>query len=211
MAAAVSFYAGFTPVILTGSGLGFYGASFGTSVQVGQYQDSTFITNSTGSAQGPEANNAKYQGDVSGVNINGSGLMHIREVPLLSGTLNISFTNDTEVNTQNGEVRIFDRSDITQPASGVTSQVAQLVQGLSGVDPTTGAAQVWSAAEDGWLALSGSGLTMTLLNNPGSGGLGASGAAGEDTQHDWYLCLSASPDSIGSKTLYGLFTQLEYL
>lgn len=211
MGAAVDFFAGFTPVDLAGSGIGFYGATFGTSVQVGQYQDATFITNSTGSAQGPEANNAKYQGNVSGVSINASGVMHIREVPLLSGSVNVRFTNDTAVNTQNGEVRIFDRTDTNAGASGVTTQVAHLVQGLSGVEPTTGAAQAWDSGEDGWLPLSGSGTTMTLLNNPGSGSLGASGAAGEDIRHDWFLSLSATPDSIGSKTLYGMFVQLEFL
>jgi hypothetical protein len=38
-----------------------------------------------------------------------------------------------------------------------------------------------------------------------------SNSAWTDTQHDWYLVLSASPDSIGSKTLYGLWVSLEYL
>jgi hypothetical protein len=215
MGAAVNFYAGLgdeaSAVDLSGSGIGFYGASFGTSVQVGQYQDTSFITNSTGSAQGPQTDNNKYQGDVSGVDNNGDGVTHIRELALESGTVNVRFTNDTAVDTQNGEARIFDRSDINAGASGVTTQVAQLVTGLSGVEPTTGAAQAWDAGEDGWLALSGSGTVMVLLNSPGSGGQGGSGAAGEDTRHDWYLALSASPDSIGSKTLFGLFIQLEFL
>lgn len=215
MAAAISFYAGqgaeASGVSLAGSGLGFYGTSFGSSVQVGQYQDTTFITNSNGSAQGPQVDNNKYQGNVSGVSNNGDTVIHISGLPVHSGTLNISFTNDTAVNTQNGEVRIFDRTNEDNPASGVVSQVAQLVRGGSGVDPTTGEIQAWSAAEDGWLALSGSGLTMTLLNNAGSGGLGGSGTGGIDIRHDWYLALSASPSSIGSKTQFGLFCQLEYL
>jgi len=37
------------------------------------------------------------------------------------------------------------------------------------------------------------------------------GAAHEALRHDWYVALSASPDSIGSKTQYGLYFTLEYL
>ena len=37
------------------------------------------------------------------------------------------------------------------------------------------------------------------------------GAAHRATRHDWYLALSASPQSIGSKTDYGLNFTLEYL
>jgi hypothetical protein len=215
MGAAVDFYAGLggeaSGVDLSGSGIGFYGASFGASVQVGQYQDTSFITNSNGSVQGPQVDNNKYQGNASGVSNNGGGVIHISGLPLESGTVNIRFTNGSAVNTQNGEVRIFDRTDINAGASGVTSQVAQLVQGGSGVEPTTGAAQAWDSGEDGWLALAGSGTVSVLLNNPGSGGTVGSGASQEDTRHDWYFALSASPDTIGSKTLFGLYVQLEFL
>jgi hypothetical protein len=216
MGAAIGFWAGLgdeaSGVDLGAtSGLGFFGSGgFGTSVQVGQYQDTTFISDGSGVTQGPQVDNNKYQGNVSGVSNNGGGVIHISGLPLESGTLNVRFTNDSDVQTQNGELRIYDRVAINNDASGVTSQVAQLVQGGSGVEPTTGAAQTWSAAEDGWLALNGSGTTMTLLNSPGSGGQGPSGV-GTDTRHDWYTAISASPDSIGSKTAYGLYVELEYL
>ena len=52
--ALISFLAGEDDTIndLAGSGLGFYGAAgFGASVQVGQYQGRTFITNSSLVAQ----------------------------------------------------------------------------------------------------------------------------------------------------------------
>ena len=31
---------------IVGSGLGFYGSTFGSSVQIGSFQDRTFVTNS---------------------------------------------------------------------------------------------------------------------------------------------------------------------
>ncbi len=225
MGAAVTFWAGLGSGEalhhdLTASGIGFYGAAFGNSVQVGQYQDTSFITNSNGTEQAQQADNCKYLGNVTGVEINGFSPLngHISGLARQSGTVNVRFTNDAVVNTQNGEIRIFDRTDIDKAASGVTTQVAQLLSGgdndrvPSGVEPTTGDAQAWNIAEDGWLTLAGNSVTGVLLNNPGSGGYGSSGVAGiGDTRHDWYLAISATPTSIGSKTLYGLFIQLEFL
>lgn len=210
MAAVIGFWGslGASELNLGSSGVGFYGSTFGSSVQVGSYQDATFITNSNGTVNGGQLDNLKYVGTTSGVQVNGGATENLSGVPLASATLNIRFTFDTAVKTQNGEARIFDRTDINANASGVTSRVAQLVNGGSGVNQSTGAAQ---ASHNGWLALNGSGLTMTLLSSPGSGGLSPNGVDTSGTRHDWYLGLSASPDSIGSKTLYGLYCELEYL
>jgi len=41
--------------------------------------------------------------------------------------------------------------------------------------------------------------------------LSNSGALLRDIRHDWYVALSATPESIGSKTEYGLYFTLEYL
>ena len=60
----------------------------------------------------------------------------------------------------------------------------------------------------------GSGIVVPLAQSPGpSGHYAGDGSAntGQYTQHDWYLAISASPDSIGSKTQYGLYVELEYL
>ena len=206
MAAEISFYAGLTPVDMATSGLGFYGASFGNSVQVGQYQDSTYITSSDGSTEGPQANNAKYI-TASGVQINGSNTVHPSSLAVASGTVNIRFTYDNAVQTQNGEFRIYDRTSINNGATGVITQACQLVNGGSGVNNNGEAV----ASHSGWVAPSGSGTTVTLLSSPGSGGLSPSGTGTTDTRHDWYFCLSATPTSIGAKTAYGMYVQLEYL
>ena len=208
MAAAITFYSGNGATDLGSSGIGFYGSSFGQSVQVGFYQDSTFITNSNGTINGGSLYNTKYVGTTSGVQINGSGTITFATVPTLSGTMNVRFTYDSAVKTQNGQIRIFDRSDPNADPSGVTCQVNQIVNGFSGVNQSTGAAD---AANDGWFDLAGSGTTMTLLASPGTSGLSVSGVDTTSTRHDWYFALSASPDSIGSKTLFGAYIALEYL
>jgi hypothetical protein len=210
MAAAIDFYGGLGASLtgLGSSGIGFYGATFGSSVQVSSYQDSTFITNSNGTVNGGQIDNNKYLGNTSGVSVNGGTAEMLSGVPTTSGTLNVRFTFDSVVMTQNGQFRIMDRVSADAPASGVTSQVAQLVNGGSGVNQSTGAAQ---ASHNGWMALAGSGTTMTLLSSPGSGGLSPNGTGTTDTRHDWYLAMSASPSSIGSKTSFGGYCSLEYL
>jgi len=211
MAAAIDFYAGQgagTWVDLSSSGVGFYGAAFGNSVQVGQYQDSTFITTSNGVTEGPEATNAKYITS-SGLSIDGDVTVVPSAVALNSGTMNIRFTYDSAVKTQNCELRIYDRSSINNGATGVTTQVCQLANGGSGVS-SSGTA-IAPASHAGWVAPSGSGVTVALLSSAGSGGLSPSGTDTEDARHDWYACLSASPLSIGSKELFGLYVALEYL
>jgi hypothetical protein len=211
MAAAITFYAGQgggTFVNLNASGLGFFGATFGTSVQVGQYQDSTYITTGTGSAEGPQATNCKYITS-SGVSVDGDVTIVPSAVAINSGTMNIRFTFDSAVKTQNCQLRIFDRTDINAGATGVTTQVLQVANGGSGVT-SSGTAES-PGSHTGWIAPSGSGVTVALLSSAGSGGLSPSGTDTQDTRHDWYACLSASPLSIGSKELFGLYCQLEYL
>ena len=52
--ASISFFAGSTAINnLSGSGLGFFGGSFGQSVQLNSWQDTTFITD--GNGQVPDA------------------------------------------------------------------------------------------------------------------------------------------------------------
>lgn len=210
MAPTISFIAGgglFPINNLGGSGLGFYGVgSFGSSVNVASYQQRTFITDATGSMQGPEVNNVIYLNPGSGIlGQSGSGI-GLRSIPNYQATLNIRFNNDTACKTQNAKVMIFDRSNINNPASGVTTRVAQIihpnpVQGPGGSGDTTW----WN------FTTAATGLAMPLVNSPGTSGFSPNGPNTTDTQHDWFVALSASPDSIGSKTLYGCFFYVEYL
>lgn len=115
-------------VNISGSGLGFYGSTFGSSVQIGSYQTKTFITNSTGSTNGGNAYNIKF-GDhaATGVseNIN-SGIPLVR----INGyyrTLDVHFDHTSEVNVQNAQLRIYDRENINFPASGVNTKVAEII------------------------------------------------------------------------------------
>lgn len=213
MAAEINFFGIRTGTLtpLAGSGLGFYGSSFGSSVQVGSYQDTTFITNSNGTTQGPQNNNHKYDGTTSGLTFNGStvpSMEFTQKVPNQSGGLNVRFTFDTQVITQNAVLRIFDRVLKTNPASGVECRVSELIHPWPTFTPI-GSGGAWTLGSEGSptpvqnsLSLKASpGLSGTSVNGPGTSGV----------RHDWYCILSASPESIGSKTQFGLHMELEYL
>ncbi len=214
MAAEISFYAGQgggTWVDMSTSGMSFFGAAFGNSVQVGQYQDSTFITGSDGTPEGPQATNCKFE-TPSGIIVDGDSSIQPSAIATNSGTMNVRFTYDvapSSVKTQNCELRIFDRSVITNGATGVTTQVLQIANGGSGV--TTGGVAAAPASHLGWITPSGSGVVVALLSSAGTSGLSPSGVNTQDERHDWYVCLSATPLSIGAKSAYGLYVQLEYL
>lgn len=210
MAADIKFLAGsdFTIEDLSGSGLGFYSNDgFGGSVRVGEYQGRTFITNGAGTTQGPEVDNVKYLNAASGILGQAGTGIALTAIPNYQATLNVRFTYDSAVNVQNAKARIYDRSNPNNAASGVTCKVAEIIH------PTTTQTNNGSG-DTTWYTPAGSSITVPLANSPGPSGLYAGNGSNSNyaaTQHDWYLAISASPDSIGSKTQFGLYIELEYL
>ncbi len=203
MAANIGFYADDNHVInLGGSGIGFYGASFGSSVEVGDYQTTTFVTNGDGTLQGPQINNIQWSHPSSG-SINGSAPVSLLAVPNYLATLNIRFTNDTPVKTQNAKLYLYDRTSISNVPSGVTTKVAEIihpdiVQNING-----SGSSVWETpAGSSYLA---------CVASPGMSGQRPNGPDTTVDTHDWFFAVSGSPDSVGSKELYGLYFQVEYL
>ena len=235
--ASISFFAGSTSINnLSGSGLGFFGGSFWQSVQLNSFQDTTFITDGIGTNIGGAGNNMKYSTDTksfaAGV-VPATGLLW---VPNSKATLNIRFSNDSAVRTQNAKLRIFDRTNKDHPASGVITRVCELLHPSSSYEVEgSGDSTWWCSATHtgadsqgtflgstnpsarlpaGTLTVGGSGIYVPLAKSPGPSGFYAgngSANTGQYHQHDWYVGISASPDSIGSKTQYGLYVELEYL
>lgn len=207
MVAAINFYAGqFGITNLNGSGLGFYGGSFGQSVNVGAYQQTTFITNAAGTAQGPQVNNIKYLNSASGVVGSATSGVLLTQIPNYLATLNIRFTNDTPVKTQNVKMRIYDRNSIDVAPSGIVSQVAELIH-LDTVQNNNGSGSTI------WISIGGSGIILSLAPAPGLSGLFAGNGTNStwsDMTHDNYVTISQSPSTIGSK-LSAVYVSLEYL
>lgn len=206
MAAAINFYAGenFGIDNLAGSGLGFFGsAGFGASVQVGEFNDSTFITDGNGTNEGPQVDNTKWAHPSSGT-VNGAGPYALTSIPNYLSTLKIQFTNDTAVTTQNAELRIYDRSNVNNDPSGVTTYVAEIIHPTASIG-------AGGSGDSSWIQAHGSGVTVDFVDSPGESGLSPNGTSTSDTKHDWYTVITASPDSIGSKTQFGAYFSVEYL
>jgi hypothetical protein len=243
---------------LQGSGLGFYGTTFGSSVQIGSFQDSTFVTNADGTTQAQDGDNIKYVNSHSGIYKGNPTTKSVLLVPSSRSSLNIRFDHTSAVNVQNAQLRVYDRENINFPASGVRTMIAEMSNPVN-TFPTTdagsgdalwwgdderyaytnkngvvfigganGDARINSTAGGTLETVGGTGTIVPLMDNPGSGGrligdddtfLGKNsrttstmfGGTGVDMRHDWFLSLSASPTSIGSKTKYGLYFSLEYL
>lgn len=214
MAAAVIFLSGDGTTIqnLNGSGLGFFGTGgFGFSVQVSSYQDRTFITNGAGTIEGFEVDNNKFldggafgsEPNVSGVTLLGSGLL-LSQIPNYLSTVNVRFTNDTAVTTQNAILYIHDRISKVNAPSGVKAQVAEVIHIGTDHGPV-------GSGDNIWIRASGDGATVPLVSGPGVSGFSPSGPATSADRHDWFVAITATPLSIGSKTEFGMFVELEFL
>lgn len=202
--ATIGFYADdFEVTNLNGSGLGFFGAAFGSSISVGEYNTTTFITDGNGINQGPQVNNVKYVHPSSG-QINGGANILLTSIPNYLATLNIRFTHPSPVQLQNSELRIYDRVNINNDPSGVLCRVAEIVH------PSP--LQVAGGSGDStWQNVAGSGSILSLRPSPGYSGLYNNGTSTRpDTRHDIYVVCSSSPSSLGSK-LFSAFFSTEYL
>ena len=119
---------------LSGSGLAFYGATAGSSVQIGAYQGKTLVANSSGSSYADQTNNVKWRDDFpSGQCVLGGAFpgddtnIGLSGLKSHQGTLGIEFGHTAAVNVQNVQLRIYDRNNVNYPASGVNTKVAEIV------------------------------------------------------------------------------------
>jgi len=221
-----------------GEGLGFYGLGFGLSVPVGSVQNTTFVTNAAGTIAGVQCNNTSMisvgDANTAGV-VEANGVsISLPNLPNYLCPLNIRFTNDDPVRVQNCKLRIFDRDNPENAASGVTTYVyesrhpaaetsysnlhfrarnrdtwVEFGQGISSIDDQTfnGALEMTFTPSPGMHGEN----SDSLETDSGLGYQTTEGVEHLSTQHDWYVAISAEPTSIGSKTQYGLFFTLEYL
>lgn len=193
---------------LSGSGIGFFGSAGAlSSVRIGEYQDRTFVVNSAGTSSAAEIDNVKYVASSSGLISRGGveeSSINLQRIPNYKSTLNIRFTHDTEVSTQNAVIYAYDRTNINNGPSGLTCQIASIIH----PSVSTG---VLGSGSSSWVDSQGFSTALTCHASPGVSGLSPSGSSTSSTQHDWYFALSASPSSIGSKTDFGLYFSVEYL
>jgi len=218
--AAINFYINTTgfayDLAVGGSGLAFFGDSgFGQSVNVGSYQGTTYVSDGGGTIQGAQGKNIKWFDAGSGIIGSATSGVGLQNIPNYQSTLQIRFTHGTKVKAQNAEMRIYDRSSLNDAAVGVTTKVAEIIHTSPTVDAVSKYASLGSGDSE-WITPAGSAIVVSFASSPGISGLYAANgttfaSTRPDTRHDWHAAISASPDSIGGKTGYGLYFSLEYL
>ena len=121
-----------------GSGLGFFGAGFGLSVPVNQWQMQTYVTNANGTTSGIQCSNTRYSStEADALVIGNSGMFVGNDATIIGNSglpnhmapLNIRFEHNTDeagVRVQNCKLRIFDRNNINKHASGVMTKVYEV-------------------------------------------------------------------------------------
>ncbi len=104
----------------------------------------------------------------------------------------------------------FDRVSAANAATGVSTFAAELIHPNTSIGAGGSGDSVWMMFSG---APASAGAYLAMSPSPGVSGLYAANGVSSvrsDAQHDWYVALTASPDSVGSKTLYGLVFEFEY-
>jgi hypothetical protein len=118
---------------LSGSGLAFYGATAGSSVQIGAYQQVTRVSNANGGSYEDDTNNIQYVANAfpsgqTNLSILGDDVrIGLSGIKTMQGTFGIEFGHTSAVKVQNAQLRIYDRNNVNYPASGVNTKVAEII------------------------------------------------------------------------------------
>lgn len=172
--------------------LGFFGASFGFSIRVGEYNQTSYRTNANGTSDGSQVPNLRFA-NTSGAFVGPSVVAEeLLEVNNTEATLNIRLTTDNPIQTQNSSFRAFDRLNINNNPSGVTIRAAEIRKDQ---------VSVRGSGDTFWTAIAGSGSTLSLDDQ----------TTENFTEHNWYVGLTATPTSIGEKTDLGFYFETEFL
>lgn len=161
---------------------GFYGATFNAAIEVGQFQDTIHVENSSNADQCAtnHINNTKYVASGT-VNINGGGTVSLAanvptnaQCPLL-----LNFAHGSSVATSAATFWAYDGTTPATAPTGVTFYAGE-------------------KGDTAWTAAGGSAAAVTLTDQSTA------------TSHDFYIFMSVSPDSVGVKTDFALEIQLTY-
>lgn len=179
---------GANTLVFSGSG------GLATNINVGSWQDETHIGNGdpgTDQCGANHANNVKFI-DANNMSVNGGGSEAINDTNLAENecTIRYDFDDAASVATSSARFYAFDGSTETNEAVGVEVQAFE-----RGVLATA-----WTEINDDSANVGGdnSGERLDLADQ---------GAA---TSHNFFIALSASPESVGAKTSFDFGIALVY-
>lgn len=140
--------------------------------------------------------------------------MALTSIPNRASSLNIRFLHTSGVKVENCKAYIYDgKSGATGQPSGVTAVLAQIIH--TGVTPSTttplGSGQKHWNIYGGNITGRANANSIALANSPHTSGLKATDVTqSTGLRHDWFMAISAQPDSVGPKSDFALWVELEY-
>jgi hypothetical protein len=160
--------------------IGFYGATWDTAIEVGEYQTTTHVEDDENAHQCTVAHlsNTKYLGAAL-VDINGGGSEDVANILTSECALKINFADAASVTTTACTFWADDGATGTAVPTDITFYA--LEQGDA----------AWTNAE-------GSAAALTINDDEAS------------TSHDYYIAISASPEAVGDLEAFRLQIQLTY-
>lgn len=170
--------------------LGFFGAAFGFSIRVGEWNNTCRVTNDNGTTDNGQIPNLRWA-NTSGAFV-ASDLIarELNQIDNDEATLRVRLNTDSDVTTQNSAFRAFDRVNIANAPSGVTVNACEIRK--IPADPV-------GSGDSNWTTVAGTGALSFDDQTVASG------------THAWYVGISASPTSIGEKTDLGFYFETEFL
>lgn len=151
------------------------GASFGTNIVVGSYQDTTHVVNSSNAHQCTtnHVNNTKWLADTgaSSVSLNGAAASNVTALTTANAGLKFNFSDAASVATSNGKFYAYDGATDSTAMAGVTFKAIEI-----------------TGSQTTWVSANGSGSALNLEANTAT------------TSHDFFIATSISPTSTGLKT-----------
>lgn len=208
--AEFNLYVGEDQVVPNTSGIGFYGdEGFGTAILIDDFNGRTFVTDTSGTIEGFEANNNKRSSSSEVIHgQTGSGIS-LLALPNTLATLNLRFTHPSQVNTNSVVFYVYDGTSSggvpnkDNDPSGLIAWCAQIRKNSERQDVANG------IGNSTWVDTHGS-TFLSLIDSPGTSGLRSLGSFTVDTRHDWYIAMSVTPNQFGDK-LFGILIELEFL
>lgn len=173
--------------------LGFFGANFGFSIRVGEYNNTSFVTTDDGTANHGQVPNIRYYNTSGAYVASELTPTELRNIDNSEATLEIRLTTDSAVRTQNTSFRAFDRSSINSDPSGVTVYAAEIRKH----SPST-----YGSGDASWTEIYGSGSVLELADRTSETPSGV---------QNFYVAVTVSPDSIGEKTNLAFYFETEFL
>ena len=107
---------------------GFFGANFGFSIRVGEFNNTSFVTNDNGTTNFGQIPNLQFANTSGAFVASEITATELLEVDNTETTLRVRLQTDSDVATQNSAFRAFDRVNINNNPSGVTVQSAEMLK-----------------------------------------------------------------------------------